>query len=260
MKTARVLLSLVLFVLPGCGADGDALRADVALVPGVPEAGGAISDRPIDTGVFQGWYGQGSALGHQVTARPGSNYVVVSGAGCTLPERSELVRTGDDLHARFTEEDEVDCAQADGWIAQFTVSADAVRGVRTIGGKPPLAPDGPGTLEEFIPLGSRPVDLRHAELGTDQAQELYRALERAGSTNLVRAGATLESSPPQRRRGFAFVLTGCAELAAVLVVDRTALTAKATGGEGTNCVTANHFLATFTIDRDRIPPDPVLSP
>ncbi|WP_242579101.1 hypothetical protein [Amycolatopsis sp. 195334CR] len=259
MKTARVVL--VLLLLAGCGADGgDALPADVAVVPGVPESGGALSDRPIDTGVFQGWYGRGSTLGHQVTARPGSHYVVVSGSGCTLPEQSELVRTGDDLHARFIEEDEVDCAQADGWIAQFTVNADAVRGVRTIGGKPPLAPDGPGTLEEFIALGSRPVDLRHAELGTDHAQDLYQALERAGSANLVRAGATLESRPPQRRRGFAFVLSGCAELAAVLVVDHRTLTAKATGGEGTTCVTANYFLATFTIDRDRIPPDPVLSP
>ncbi|AXB48969.1 hypothetical protein A4R43_32145 [Amycolatopsis albispora] len=129
-----------------------------------------------------------------------------------------------------------------------------------MGGRQPLSPAGPGTLEEFIPLGSRPVDVRHAELGTDQARDLQQALERAGSTNLVRAGATLASTPPQRRRGFAFVLTGCAELAAVLVVDRTTLTAKATGGDGTNCATANHFLATFTIDRDRIPVDPRLSP
>ncbi len=115
-------------------------------------------------------------------------------------------------------------------------------------------PAGSWRLESFISLGSRPLDIRHAELGTDRAQELYRSL------TLDRAKAALENTPPPGRRGFAFVLTGCAEDSAVLAIDGTTLTAKAVGAEEVACATANYFLATFSVDQDRVPPTPQLKP
>ena len=116
------------------------------------------------------------------------------------------------------------------------------------------------TLTEFMRVGFRSPGVRHAELGTPAAQELYRVLESMGDTNLDRARAALDVVPAAGQRGFAFVLTGCTEDTAVLTVEGGTLTADATGGDGSDCAGANYFLATFTVDRNRVPPSPVLKP
>ncbi|GHF18526.1 hypothetical protein GCM10017786_60350 [Amycolatopsis deserti] len=56
------------------------------------------------------------------------------------------------------------------------------------------------------------------------------------------------------RRGFAFVLPGCAETGAVLDIRDDRITADLVGGENVNCATANYFLATFAVDTGRVSP------
>ncbi|EME60883.1 hypothetical protein H074_12167 [Amycolatopsis decaplanina DSM 44594] len=115
-------------------------------------------------------------------------------------------------------------------------------------------------LESFEGLGSytRLADLEPAELGTADAEEFQRTLERARLKNLDEVRAALSFVPPADRRGFAFAVPGCAADSAVLTVERDTLTAELTGGENVNCVQANYFLAVFSVDRGSIPPTPTL--
>lgn len=219
---------------------------------------GAISDRPIDAGVFQSWLRTGSTSADAVAARnPSVRYVAVTGrTRCRTPERAELVRTGDDLTARFLGgEDHQTCTREVGPVAVFGVAADVVRGVRTVGGKPPLDPAGPGTLEEFVELGTAPAAavLEPAELGAAGSATLAQALRQAGADNSDRAAAALATAPPPGRRGFAFVMPGCGQTGAALVIHHSAISAKLTGNTDIACDAPLHFLATFTVDAARVP-------
>ncbi|MFL6127409.1 MAG: hypothetical protein ACJ73U_48280 [Actinophytocola sp.] len=252
----------------GPGGGGEVVPARlVSFEPAghAPETLGAISDAPVDVGAFQGWFAAGSAATDAVKARPGERYVVVTGVtGCTTPTRAELVRTGDDLTARFSGGDkpaEAGCTGEIGPVAQFAVAPGLLRGVRTIGGRAPLSPAGPGRLDAFVELGPAAAldDVPPAELDTDGAAELSHVLEGAASTNLDRARTALDARPAADRRGFTFVLGGCAEDGAVLIVQQRSLTAKLTGNTNARCIAAAHFLVTFSIPRDRVPPGAVPS-
>jgi hypothetical protein len=259
----------MVLVLTGCGSAGGpaggsgpaaaTVPAEVVFFdPGGSAPGqlGAVSDHPINVGAFAGWYGAGAPSSDEIAAKPDTTYVLVTGAtGCRAPERAELVRDGDDLTARFVGgEDRPECVRQVGPSAQFAVNAASLRDVRTIGGKQPLDPNGPGKLEQFIQLGPAPVGTaaKPAELGTPAAAELSQALRTAGSTNLDQAAQVLAAPPPAGRRGFAFVATGCRQDGAVLIVAHDTLSAKLTGGTGTVCVAPAHFLTVFSIDHDRI--------
>ncbi|WP_410649743.1 hypothetical protein [Amycolatopsis sp. cmx-4-54] len=113
-------------------------------------------------------------------------------------------------------------------------------------------------LEAFTALGSDGglADLAPAELG---APEFQRTLERAKPSNLDEVRAALAFAPSADRRGFAFVVPGCAEDGAELTIEGDTLTVNLTGGENVNCATANYFLAVFSVDRDSIPAAPKLS-
>jgi hypothetical protein len=242
---------------------GEVVRADlVAFDPGgyARETLGTISDTPVDLGTFEGWFSAGSASGAEVATRRGASYVVVTGVtGCVTPTRAELVRTGDDLTARFSggkqeTAAQSGCAREIGPVAQFAVSPDLLRGVRTIGGRAPVDPAGPGKLDQLVELGTAPLpdNVPPAELGT--GADLLSTLASAGSTNLDRARLALDARPGADQRGFAFVLTGCQPDGATLIVHHRSLTAKLTGDENKRCFAAAYFLATFTIDRDNVPP------
>jgi len=145
------------------------------------------------------------------------------------------------------------------WIAAFLVLVLAGCGA----GGGPGADKGPVKLEAFVGLGGLPnrsADLRPVELGTADAQEFQRTLERVELTNLDEVRRALSFAPPADRRGFAFVVPGCAEDSATLNVEGGTLTARLTGGENVNCVQANYFLTVFSLDRGSIPPTPKLSP
>lgn len=243
----------------GSGSGAGALPAEVVYLDAdgfANDTVGAISDHPIDAGVFQSWLRTGTTGDNAVAARnPGLTYVAVTGrTRCRTPERAELVRTGADLTARFIGGEEPQtCTREVGPVAVFAVTADVVSGVRTVGGKPPLDPAGPGHLEDFVELGTAPgaADLEPAELGAAGSATLAQALRQAGAPD--RAVATLATAPPPGRRGFAFVLHGCAEVDAALVIHHSAITAKLLGNPDTACDAPLHFLATFTIDAARVP-------
>ncbi|MFJ8914177.1 hypothetical protein [Amycolatopsis sp. NPDC102389] len=102
--------------------------------------------------------------------------------------------------------------------------------------------------------------VKPAELRTADAEELQRALERAKISKPDDVRAAMSFAPPADRRGFAFVVPGCAEDGAELAVGQGTLTADLTGGENVNCATANYFLAVFSVDRGSIPAAPTLLP
>ncbi|MBE1577875.1 hypothetical protein ACFORH_11820 [Amycolatopsis roodepoortensis] len=116
-------------------------------------------------------------------------------------------------------------------------------------------------LEAFTKLGSAGglAGLAPVELGTAGAPGFLRTLEQAKIANPAEARAALAYAPPADRRGFAFVLPGCAEDGAELTVEGDTLTPELTGGENVNCATANYFLAVFSVERDSIPAAPKLS-
>ncbi|MEV6907375.1 hypothetical protein [Amycolatopsis sp. NPDC051071] len=130
-------------------------------------------------------------------------------------------------------------------------------------GNGPVAADGNANvkLEAFVrPQGpsNRLSDLRPAELGTAEAQEFHRTLERAEITNPDEVRAALSFVPAADRRGFVFAVAGCAEDSAELTVEHGTLTARLTGGENIQCIHANYSLAVFSVGRGSIPPTPTL--
>lgn len=116
-------------------------------------------------------------------------------------------------------------------------------------------------LEAFTKLGSAAglAGLEPVELGTAGAPGFLRTLEQAKIPHPDEARAALAYAPPSDRRGFAFVVPGCAEDGAELTVEGDTLTAELTGGENVNCATANYFLTVFSVERDSIPATPRLS-
>ncbi|MFE6614242.1 hypothetical protein [Amycolatopsis sp. NPDC057786] len=116
-------------------------------------------------------------------------------------------------------------------------------------------------LETFTSLGSARglAGLAPTELGTADTPGFVRTLERAKMSNPDEVRAALAFAPPADRRGFAFVMPGCAEDGAELTIEGDTLAANLTGGENVNCATANYFLAVFSVERDAIPATPKLS-
>lgn len=216
----------------------------------------ALSDQPVDLRAFGGWFGGASDLPEpDVDPQPGMTYVAASGStGCRTPERAELERVGDDLRVSYIGgQDHAECYRPVGPVVQFAVPTEDVRGVRTVNGEPPRAATGPAELEQFVGLGTitARIALQPAELGEPSARTLASALRRAGAQNLDEATSALTAAPPSGSRSFAFVLVGCAEDGAMLLVGNR-IDATLTGGENTNCDAAVSFLATFSVPSDAV--------
>jgi hypothetical protein len=102
--------------------------------------GGAISDTPIDPVEVFGRDGSApDPVGDGVT------YVAVSSlSGCYTAKGAELHREGDNLRVKFDidkpppPDDTIQCIRSFEPYVQFAVDSDAVEGVKTIDGKPPL--------------------------------------------------------------------------------------------------------------------------
>ncbi len=227
----------------------------------------SVSDKPVDLRALAGWFATGRAGGlwqddgqlrgldtDVPDAVEGKRYVVASGVtGCRFTNGAELYRDGDDLRVRFAGgTDRPECFRAYTAVVQFAVPSDAVEGVRTVLGDTPRPGEGPGRLTAFVRLGTLRgnVTVPPAEL---PAPSMYDALQAAKAMNLDEARAALDRAPRPGTRSFAFVLTGCAESGAVLLVSPERLKADLTGGDGTVCDAAAYFLAMFEIDADRVP-------
>lgn len=232
----------------------------------------AVADEPIDLRALAGWYAVGRTARlwdddgrlrgiepGPLKGEPGKAYVVATaGTGCRLTTGTEVSRDGTDLRVRFTGgTDHPECVRAYQAVAQVAVPAAAIDGIRTVNAKSLLGPAGPGRLTAFVPLGSlrgRP-ETPAAEL---PATRLYDVLRTASALNLDKAKVALDARPAQGQRSFAFVLSGCANSGAVLLVSPKLVTAALTGEREAVCDAAAYYLAVFTIDSDRVPQEAVV--
>lgn len=267
------LAALLAGLTAGCGDEtpepgGDRLGA--TLVGFEPAAAavrigiGAVGDAPIDLAVVSGWLSAerpGTGMpdrdeDKQVPDQPGRSYVLVTATtGCRVSDTAELWRDGDDLRVRFVGgQDREECVAAYNAMAQFEVESAQVEGVTTVSGRPVLAGAGPAKLTGFVQLGpiSRP-SIEPVELRGNAGTTLYAALQHARASNLAEARDALQRPPTAGHRAYGYVLSGCAETGARLIVQPKFLIAELTGAEKTVCAAAAYFLATFEIPAKLVP-------
>ena len=240
IATLIPLTALLAGLTAGCGEEqpaGDRLEA--ALVTFEPDARVRV----------------GTAELEQLPDKPDRSYVQVTATtGCRLADSAELTRDGDDLRVRFTGgQDHEECVRPYNALARFELATAQVEGVKTVLGKEPLPGAGPAKLTGFVQLGpiSR-ASIDPVELRGNAGQTLYAALQHARASNLGKARVVLQRTPTAGQRAYAYVLTGCAETGAQLIVDSRVLRAELIGDK-TVCVAAAYFLATFEIPAKLVP-------
>lgn len=267
------LTALLAGLTAGCGDEnppepaGDRLDAKLvtfdpaaAIRPGVIARG----DAPIDAAVAAGWtaaegagtWGPPREHVEVVPDVPGRSYVLVSTTtGCRLSDSAELWRDGDDLTVRFVGgQDREECAAAYNAVAQFELESGLLDGVKTVLGEEPVPGEGPAKLTGFLQLGPAKTPAKPAvELRGTAGQTMYDELSRGRASNLAKARAELLRPPATENRRYAFVLTGCAETGAQLLLGPKTLRAELTGGGKTVCVAPAVFLATFEIPARLVP-------
>ncbi len=222
----------------------------------------AISTTPIRLDAFAGWFAGAGSLEpppREQPAEPGTTYVAAATpTHCRAPESVEVSRAGTDLRVRFEGgTDHQECVQAVGPLAVVAVRSKDVRGVRTVNDAAPVDAAGPGRLADFVPLGPRRLAPAAGELGDTAALRAGLAAAGVAMTGAVRTA--LDRTVAAGERGFAFVLAGCAETSAVLLLAHDTITADLTGGDGKVCVAPAYFLATFVTRADLVPAGAVLS-
>jgi hypothetical protein len=263
IRTAAVALAA--FTLLSCGTTtgppvvpaGDPVPADVLRLE-AQEYGrhgvAALSTDPVSLRAFGGWFGrsdQFSSSDDPAVPQPGRTLLAVGGdTGCRLSSGVEVRRVGDDLRVAFTGGTAGQtCTRPFGPIALLSVPTDAVAGIRTVDGEPPVSASGPGVLTGFVRLDSGPptaVEIGHGDAAlTERVQRNPDAW--AVFTRPVQPGA----------RAFAFVLTGCRETGAVLLVGDQ-LTAEPIGGDGVTCYLPEFYLAVFELPTGLVPEPLVL--
>ncbi|MEV0648446.1 hypothetical protein AB0I28_24600 [Phytomonospora sp. NPDC050363] len=241
-------------------------RLDAEVVEFVPDhrAGrfpGSIADAPIDVALLHGWNTgteggdaepRDPATALDAAAEPGMKYVALSAStGCRLTESVELyLRGGNELVARFEGgEDHQECVRAHDAYAQFAVPAEQVAGALYVEGAKPVAPEGPGVLSHFVPLGvldASAAGIEPIRLGGDTGGELREALLTAGAADEPLREALAD--PPADYGGLAFVLDGCAEDGAKLLLGPRVISAELTGDDDADCEVPAWFLAVFTVE------------
>lgn len=271
----RVLVVTVLMLVTACGAS----RAGTPPAPGAErlaarvlafDAQGsaskrlaAVSDAPIRLDAFAGWYGGAETIQEppeERPAEPGTTYVAVTDVtGCRAPESVQVSRAGTDLRVRFAGgTDHEECLRPVGPVAYVAVPARQLRGVRTVNGAAPVDAAGPGRLADFVELGTVRLGRLAAELGDTDA--LRTQLGAAGVEVTGDVAAALDRQVPAGERGFAFVLTGCTETSAVLLLSNDRITADLVHDEQVACAAPVYFLATFTAAAADLPEGAMLTP
>jgi hypothetical protein len=256
---------------PGPRPEAGPLAAEVlAFEPQgyAPRAYAAISTTPIRPDAFAGWFAGAGSLENEPAerkAKPGTTYVAVTASThCRVPESVEVTRAGTDLRVTFEGgADREECYRAVGPLAVLALPdeqlpGEQLRGVRTVNGAAPVGAGGPGRLADFVPLRAGRLPAAAAELGDTAA--LRSTLAAAGVDVSGAVATALERTVATGERGFAFVLTGCAETSAVLLIGHDTITADLTGGDGAVCDAPAYFLATFVADADHVPPRAELEP
>jgi hypothetical protein len=263
IRTAAVATAALFLV--GCGqapqlpvADGQPVPAEV--IEFDPQAWGrarlaALATEPVQLRVFAGWYGRAerddTSGVDRVVPEPGRSLLAVAGdSGCRLSTGVAVRRVGDDLRVDFTGGTASQtCTRPYGPVALLSVPTDAVDGVRTVDGAAPVAASGPGVLTGFVQLQSGPptaVEIGHGDAAL---------IERVQRNPDARAALTRPAHPGTR--AFAFVLTGCRETGAVLLLGDH-LIAEPAGGEGVTCYLPEFYLAVFELPAGLVPEPLVL--
>lgn len=169
--------------------------------------------------------------------------------GCGGYGGAELHAVGSDLvlHPRDPKGAPAECDTPYEVVAVFAVPRHHISDDVTIDGEPPQSA-GPGKLALFQKLavgwrGRVPA----ADLAVETERSRFLAALPVAVADRVRAAAVADS--PDARL-FGFVLAGCTEETALLVVDRGSSSAYAVvaGGTVANCESAQYFVAVFTDD------------
>lgn len=181
----------------------------------------------------------------------------LSGAGCDVPGGAELRRRGQDggdFTFRFLDVARYEeCYAPKGSLVVFALPEDQLPPGVTLGGYPPR-PAGVGELVAFERVGaaSQPPAVVAAEVSQPDQAGRFLAQFPDGPDEPDRAFGS---------RLFAFAVTGCAGVAAaVLVVERDRLSAVAPGGDDPACDPADLYVAVFEIDARSVPPDARIAP
>jgi len=242
-------------------------KLDAELVEFVPDYSGgrftgAMSDTPIDVALLRGW--RTDATGGDTEPRdpatalnaadvPGMTYVALSASTyCRLSDTAELFLRGTDLVVQFGGgEDHQECARQYEAYVQFAVPEAEVATVVTVGGTAPVDPDGPAVLTHFVPLGvldGEAGDIKPTRFGWGAAPAMREDLIAVGAEDSGELREALPDEADEDSTALAFVLDGCAEDGAKLVLTPSVISAELTGGEGTDCESASWFLAVFTVE------------
>jgi hypothetical protein len=228
-----------------------------------PKRLAAISDAPIRLDAFAGWYAGAETLGklpEEGPAKPDTSYLAATDAtGCRTPDAVRVTRSGTDLVVKFTGgTDHPECLRPVGPVAYLALPAAELSGVRTVNGQPPVDAAGPGKLVDFVPLGPVRLGPAAAELGNTAALRT-----RLSAAHVYLAGdvqTAVDRKPAASERGFVFVLTGCQEKSAVLLVSHQRITADLVRTDRIACAAPEYFLATFTAPTANVPDGAVLTP
>lgn len=223
---------------------------------------GATSDSPIDVALLHAW--RTDATGGDAEPRdpntaldapdvPGMTYVALSASTyCRVSDTAELFLRGTDLVVQFGGgEDHQECARQYNAYVQFAVpEAEAATAV-TVGGSRPVGPDGPAVLTHFVPLGvldAGAAGIEPTRFGWGAAPKMREDLIAVGTEDSGELREALPDEQDEDSTALAFVLSGCAEDGAKLVLTPSVISAELTGGEDTDCESASWFLAVFTVE------------
>ncbi|MEV6279377.1 hypothetical protein [Nocardia sp. NPDC051832] len=173
-----------------------------------------------------------------------------AGSGCATGDGAELTSSGGaNYSVRVTgiENPPQTCYRPYAYFAVFAVPKADVPSTARLQGMPPNPP-GPAKLLTFEQVAR--TEPRGAEISQlDQLETFLPGLP-LGTASEVRA-AVLDR--PKGTRAFGFVLDGCRNDSAYLVISKQRLRPVLTGGEKVTCVAAESYLAVFTLSYDDVP-------
>lgn len=247
--------------LTGASVDGQKV---VAFEPeGSVPVPATVSDAPIDVDVVRGWLAAKGGVGASEPRAPkveapgeaGMAYVAVSkSTGCQKTDAAELRRQGDQLMVVFTGKGAApeECVRQYTAYAQFAVPKASVDGVKVIDGQPVVDAAGPGKSVGFQVLAGidrsrfAPVFLRDGKEKTLREDFLAHGAKEDEV-------AVLAEPVPAGKERVAYLLEGCAETRARLIVTPTVLQAELVRDSGTVCEMATRFLVVFELDAGDVP-------
>ncbi|MEU5404460.1 hypothetical protein [Nocardia asteroides] len=172
------------------------------------------------------------------------------GAGCLPGDGAKLTSTGGaDYSARLTGADDPppECYAPWDILSVFALPKADVPPDTRLGGLRP-DPPGPAELAHFTRIAA----------ATPRATEVSQPDQLAAFVSGLEPAAAAEIRSASRRsagdRSFAFVLTGCHNDGAYLVVSRERLRPVLTAAEPVVCVAPDYYVAVFTMAAESVPP------